>query len=93
MFRELVYVAVCKYLSKKQIEVLDKDLQKVAFVKSDTKFVNSLFKHFNIDRFKDEPIDEEDIMLYNYFKYDYNGKTISFRGRLLSKYIKAINKK
>ena len=28
MFRELVYDAVCKYLSKKQTEVLDKDLCK-----------------------------------------------------------------
>jgi len=81
---------LCRYLKPAEIEALDKDIVKLAFVKSDKKFCEYLFKHFDINRFKDAPVYEEDILLYNYFMYDYKGKTIAYRG-LLPKYNKFLN--
>lgn len=89
MPRQLVYNAVCRYLKPNEIEALDKDLSKVDFIKSDKKYCNCLFKHFDINKFKDSPVYKEDILLYNYFMYDYNGKKIIYKG-LISKYIEFI---
>ena len=65
MPRRLVYEAVCRYLKPSEIEALDIVLTKVAFVKSDKRFCDYLFKHFDINRFKDNPVYPENILLYN----------------------------
>lgn len=89
MPRQLLYNAVCRYLKPNEIEALDNDLSRVAFLKNDTRFCEIIFKHFDINKFKDSPIYKEDILLYNYFTYDYNGKRIIYKG-LLPKYKKFI---
>lgn len=91
MPRELVYEAVCRYLTPQEKVALDNDLQKVAYIKSDGRFCEYLLKHFDINRFKDGPVYEEDILLYNYFKYDYNGRRLVYKG-LLVKYNQFLKK-
>jgi hypothetical protein len=51
------------------------------------KFCDYIFKHFDINRFKDIPFYKKDFLLNNYFMFDYNGKKIRYRG-LLPKYNK-----
>lgn len=89
MTRKLVYEAITRYLKPNEIDALDKDLLKVAFLKNDTKYCEYLFKHFDINKFKDSPVYKEDILLYNYFMYDYDGKRIVYKG-LLPKYKKFV---
>lgn len=90
--KRLLYDVVIDYLNQEQIKELDTDLQKVATVKSDGRFVKIIFKHFDIEIFKNKPIHKEAILLYNYFKYDFTRKIDTKPNGLFMRYFDSIEK-
>lgn len=55
------------------------------FPKQDRKFITIIQEYFDFDLKKTKPFYKEDIWVYNYLKYDYEGNKLK-KLRLLSKY-------
>jgi hypothetical protein len=80
----VIYAAVQNYLTEQQLDSLRKDLGQKAL--SNSGFIKTIRKHFDIERFRTQPFFWQDIWVYNYLMYDMNkGRRI-----LLNKYIKEI---
>lgn len=86
--RTIIYCAVSRYLNDPTYDrVLDQIGQE--FPKQDRKFLAILKQYFDFELMKDKPYLWQDIWIYNYLKYDYDGHKFSRKG-LLAKYEREI---
>lgn len=85
--RYVIYWAVTNYVSEAVRQNIIADL--TAYKKlNDMLFLRVIYKHFNINRFKDEPFMWQDIWLYNYLTYDYKGGAMKKSNPLIRMYSK-----
>ena len=88
--RHIILFAVGKYLDNvtysKIIELIGKE-----FPKQDRKFLNLVKRHFDFELMKDKPYIWQDIWIYNYLKYEYDGHKFK-RSGLIVKYEREIIK-
>lgn len=71
--RQIIFWAVSNYLSGSELEALINDFTKGSINKR-PKFLETIARHFDIERFHTDPVFWQDIWLYNYIIYDIDGK-------------------
>lgn len=82
--RTIIFCAVSRYLDDATYNtVLDQIGHE--YPKQDRKFLAILKQHFDFEIMKDKPYLWQDIWVYNYLKYDYDGHKFPKKG-LLAKY-------
>lgn len=77
-------MAFRKYLDGEKLLNFEKDIYKIIDSRSDLVFVNTLLKHFDLEKLKNEKF-PNDYLLYNLIKYDYNGKSLKLTSSNLMK--------
>ena len=82
--RAVLLKVVARYLAKDEFYGLIKDIETGKRV-TDPNFVKIIRKHFDFERWNTSPLIKQDIWLYNYFQYEFEGK-LKCTG-LLNKYI------
>jgi hypothetical protein len=82
--RVILLKVVSRYLSKKEYDSFFDELAGFKRL-GNTKFVEIMKKHFDMERWSIAPLIKQDLWLYNYFTYEYKG-TLKRKG-LLAKYI------
>jgi hypothetical protein len=82
--RYIIYFAVSRYLDDRTCSEVWKKFG-TEFPKQDRKFLSIMKQHFNFELMKDKPFIWQDIWIYNYLKYDYDGHKFK-RSGLLAKY-------
>jgi hypothetical protein len=85
--RYIIFWAVSNYLSESEMEALIHDFIKGP-VHHCPRFLPTIAKHFDIERFRTHPVIWQDIWLYNYIMYDVKGRFP--RNRLIAEYDKRI---
>lgn len=86
--RNIIFCAISRYLDDKTYsKVLDQIGKE--FPKQDRKFLAILKRHFDFELMKDKPYFWQDIWIYNYLKYDYDGHKLP-RSGLIANYEKEI---
>jgi hypothetical protein len=86
--RNIIFCAVSKYLDDATYAKILDQIGK-EFPKQDRKFISILKRHFNFEVLKDKPIAWQDIWIYNYLKYDWDGHMFK-RSGLVEKYEREI---
>ena len=81
--RLVVILALLKYMKPDEIGRMKDDLAKLKRV-TDRLLVARFRKYLDIDRLRTAPMLSEDIMVYNYLQYEFNGKFV--KTKLLAKY-------
>lgn len=84
----IIWWAISRYLTPEELEMHKFEMAKLNPM-GNIKFVNYIKKNFDFERLRTEPIDAEDIWIYNYLTWDPRCK-ISKRNPLLTQYEKII---
>ncbi len=84
--RYLLIKVISRYLTKPEYRAFEDDLLKYKRITGPL-FVESMHRHFNIERWHTSPLIKQDLWLYNYFKFEYKGKLV-YTG-LLRKYYRS----
>jgi hypothetical protein len=86
--RNIIFCALSRYLDDvTYAKVLDQIGEE--FPKQDRKFLSILKYHFDLELMQNKPCIWQDIWIYNYLKYNYNGHKFP-RSGLIAKYEKEI---
>jgi len=86
--RNIILCAVTKYLDDATYAMVMDQIGK-EFPQQDRKFISIIKRHFDFDLMKDKPYIWQDIWIYNYLKYDWDGHKFA-RSRLIAKYEREI---
>lgn len=86
--RNIILCGVSNYLNEATYDRLMAHLTK-EFPKQDRKYIRIIQEYFDFEMMKTHPYHKEDIWIYNYLKYDYEGNKLK-KLRLLSKYDREI---
>ncbi len=84
--RTVLLRVISRYLSDKEYQALIKGLAMKEIIR-DKKFIEILKMHFDMERWKTAPLIKSDILLYNYFQFEYKYK-LKLTG-LLNKYVRS----
>lgn len=92
--KQIIYLAISKYLSTEKKDSLIKELSKFDKL-SDMKFIKIIETYFDFNLLKNKPKIPQDIWIYNYLMYENRkkdnqnifdiGEKIEFKGKLLKK--------
>ena len=86
--RNIILYAISRYVDDNTYKkVLDQIVKE--FPKQDRKFLSIIKRHFDFEMMKNKPYNWQDIWLYNYLMYDYDGRKFA-RSGLIAKYEKEI---
>lgn len=86
--RNIILCGVSNYLNDASYDQLMVHLKK-DFPKQDRKFIRIIQGYFDFELMRTHPFYKEDIWIYNYLKYDYEGNKLK-KSWLLSKYEREI---
>lgn len=84
----IIFKQACKYLNEKEIVELENKLSKYKDF-TGRHYYKALITNFDVELFKDKPIIQEDIWLYNFIKYEVTDDYIPRVG-LIAKYEKKV---
>ena len=92
--RYIIYTAVCRYLDEDELGKLKHALGKSEKI-TDASFIKIIEQHFDFTLMRDKPHKRQDVLLFNYLRYENKkkdnfhmseiGNKIKFKGRLLKK--------